>query len=81
MNLTPQRENWDGHPVALGDAWVLRKSDKVARCLLVTHQFGFELRLITTDLLRSQVCRSDKEVLNTCEAWKAALVGKGWVLG
>ena len=33
MNTTPQRENWDGHPVDLGDAWVLRKGDKVARLL------------------------------------------------
>jgi len=24
MNLTPQREFWDGHPVELGDAWILR---------------------------------------------------------
>ena len=33
-----QREYRDGHPVDLGDAWVLRKGDKVARCSLVTHQ-------------------------------------------
>jgi hypothetical protein len=53
---TIQREFWDGHPVDCGDAWVLRKGDNVARCSLVTHPFGWELRLITTDLLRSQVC-------------------------
>ena len=78
MNTTPQRENWDGHPVDLGDAWVLRKGDKVARCSLVTHQLGFELRLLTTDLVRSQVCRSSDEVLDTHEAWKAAMLSKGW---
>ena len=43
MNSTPQRENRDGHPVALGDAWILRKGDQVARCTLFTHQLGFEL--------------------------------------
>jgi hypothetical protein len=53
-----QRADWDGHPVECGDAWVLRKADKTARCSLVTHPLGWELRLITTDLLRSQVCRS-----------------------
>ena len=74
----PQREYWDGHPVDLGDAWVLRKGDKVARCSLVTHQLGFELRLITTDLVRSQVCRSSDEVLTTHEQWKAAMIEKGW---
>ena len=73
-----QRENWDGHPVDLGDAWVLHKGDKTARCSLVTHQLGFELRLITTDLLRSQVCRSDEEVLNTHEQWKAPMQHRGW---
>lgn len=67
------------HPVECGDAWVLRKGNKVARCSLVTHPFGWELRLITTDLLRSQVCRSGDEILETHEAWKAAMIGKGWI--
>ena len=66
----PQRENWDGHPVDCGDAWVLRKGDRTARCSLVTHPFGWELRLITTDLLQSQVCRSTDEVLRTHEQWR-----------
>jgi hypothetical protein len=64
-------------PIDLGDAWVLRKGDKVARCSLVTHQLGFELRLITTDLLRSQVCRSDEQVLDTHERWKSAMLQRG----
>jgi hypothetical protein len=58
----PQREHWDDRPVDLGDAWVLRKGDKVARCSLVTHQLGWELRLLMPDLLRSQVCRSTDEI-------------------
>ena len=76
MNTTPQREYWDG--VGLGDAWILRKGDEVARCILVTHPLGWELRLMTTDLLRSQVCRSSEEVLSTHERWKAAMLEKGW---
>jgi hypothetical protein len=36
--------------------------------------------LITTDLLRSQVCRSTEEVLSTHEAWKVAMIEKGWRL-
>ena len=43
MNTTPQRENWDGHPVDCGDAWMLRKGNQVARCSLVTHHLGWEL--------------------------------------
>ena len=77
MQTTPQRENWDGHPVELGDAWTLRKGAKVARCVLVSHQFGWELRLMVGELMRSQVCRSPAEILNTHEAWKAAMVQEG----
>jgi hypothetical protein len=75
---TPQREDWNGHPVELGNAWILRKGNKVARCVLVTHPLGWELRLMTPDLLRSQVCRSSEEVLNSHEQWKAAMIVKGW---
>ena len=77
MNRTPQREFWDGHPVSLGNAWTMRNGDKVARCELWSHQFGWELRLMTTDLLRSQVCRSSEEILSTQEQWKAAMLAKG----
>jgi hypothetical protein len=59
---TPQREDWNGHPAELGDAWILRKGNKVARCVLVTHPLGWELRLMTPDLLRSHVCRSSEEM-------------------
>lgn len=51
------------------------------RCLIYTHQFGFELRLLLgskADLLRSQVCRSDDEVLTIGEQWKAKLLEEGW---
>lgn len=75
---TPQREDWDGYPVELGTAWTLRKGDKVATCLLVSHPLGWELRLMTTDLLRSQVCRSSDEVLSTQEGWKRAMTPRGW---
>ena len=78
MNTTRQRVYWDGHPVELGDAWTLRKGEKIARCILVSHQLGWELRLMTNDLLRSQVCRSSDEVLDTQELWQAALLAKGW---
>jgi hypothetical protein len=50
----------------------------VARCTLATHPLGWELRLMATDLLRSQVCRSSEEILNTHEQWKAAMIEKGW---
>jgi hypothetical protein len=54
------------------------KATKVARCILVTHPLGWELRLMTSDLLRSQVCRSSEEILSTHEEWKAAMLERGW---
>ena len=78
MNLTAQREHWDGHPVELGDAWTVRKRDKTARCVLLSHPLGWELRLIVGELVRSQVCRSSDEILYTQESWRAAMFGKGW---
>jgi hypothetical protein len=76
--MTPQREFWDGHPVTLGEAWRMEKGGRVARCLLMSHQFGWELRLTVGDLLRTQVCRSTDEILTTQESWKAAMSDKGW---
>jgi hypothetical protein len=64
--------------VELGDAWTLKSGDKTARCSLVSHPLGWELRLLTSDLLRSQACRSSDEVLHTQELWQAALLAKGW---
>lgn len=78
MKTTPQRDHWDGNPVELGDAWTSRKGDKIARCILGRHELDWELRLMTSDLLRSQVCRTAEKVLSTHEQWKAAMLQKGW---
>lgn len=77
LDKVPQRERWHT-PENLGDAWVLRNGENVARCFLVRHPLGWELRLITNDLLRSQVCRTTEEILQTHEQWKAAMVERGW---
>ena len=73
-----QRPYWSGHPVELGDAGRLHKRDREARCQLWSHQLGFELRLMIGELMRSQVCRSSDEVLDTQESWKAAMMERGW---
>ena len=78
-----QRPDWHGEPFAVGDLFLLHK-DKCgepieAACRLVTHQLGWELRLeIAGSLQRSEVCRSQDEVLDTSEQWKAAMIEKGW---
>lgn len=78
-----QRADWHGEPHAIGNLFRLQK-DKCgqqlkAACRLVTHQLGWELRLeIAGSLQRSEVCRSQDEVLDKSEQWKAAMIEKGW---
>jgi hypothetical protein len=78
MNTTPQREFWTGQPAELETMWTLRKSGKVARLVLLTHQLGWELRVESGDLLLTQVCRSDREIEDVSAAWRGAMIEKGW---
>ena len=78
MKTTLQPEDWDHNPVELSDAWILSKGEKVARCMVLTHELGWELRLLGSDLVRSHVCRSAPELLDTLAAWKAAMLRGGW---
>jgi hypothetical protein len=64
--------------VALGIAWTLTKRNRVAQCLLFSHQFDWELRLEVGQLFRTQVCRTIEEILDVQESWKAAMIEKGW---
>jgi hypothetical protein len=74
-----QRDAWDAGPRELGDHFRLEKNRNLARCAIWTHPLGWELRLlINEDLRQSQVCRSQTEVFDTAESWKAAYVAKGW---
>lgn len=77
MDTTPQSESWGGQP-ASGDAWVLRKHGTVARCNVVTHPFGWELRLMAPELLHSQVCGSVDEMRSIQRLWKASMIQRGW---
>jgi hypothetical protein len=78
-----QRPNWTG-PTPLGEGWRLHKQvcgrARQAVCELWSHQLGWELRLVIDggELTRSQVCRSNDEILDTQEQWRAAMVGQGW---
>jgi hypothetical protein len=74
-----QRPEWRGEPVRLGEIFILNKDNRTARCHLQTHQLGWELRLeVDGELVRSQVCRDQEEVLSTGEGWKLAMKKRGW---
>lgn len=76
-----QHPDWHGTPVDLGELFILKKNGRAARCKLRSHQFGWELLLFIgrrLEVVPSQVCRSQEEVLSTGEAWKAKMLEKGW---
>jgi hypothetical protein len=67
-----QRAVWNGQPVEQGNLFRLFKQRGERRldaiCRLMSHQFGWELVLdVNGELQRSQVCRSQDEVLTTGE--------------
>jgi hypothetical protein len=46
---------------------------------LFSHQLGHELRLTANgELLATQVCRNNEQILTTSEQWKIAMLDKGW---
>ena len=61
MNTTT-RSFWNGVSAELETVWTLTKRDRVARCVLLSHSFGWELRVDGGDLLMTQVCRSDQDI-------------------
>jgi hypothetical protein len=40
----------------------------VARLVLYTHRFGWELRIESGDLLMTQVCKSDRDIQDVSAA-------------
>ena len=76
-----QRPNWHGTPRELGDLFRLHKNRREARAGLFTHQLGWEVRLPVgsqLEVVQTQVCRDQEEVLRTGEEWKQAMIEKGW---
>ena len=76
-----QRPDWRGSPLHLGELFLVRKNNVEARCLLRSHQFGWETCLqigISREFVQTKVCRSQNDVVTTGEQWKAAMIEKGW---
>ena len=74
-----QRSMWDGTPREEAVWWTLKKGQPRAICRMFSHQLGHELRLeVKKQLVESQVCRTDEDILSCQERWRAALEAKGW---
>ena len=76
-----QRPHWHGTPIELGDLFRLQKNRREARAALFTHPVGWEVRLLTgaqLEVVQTQVCRDQEEVLTMGEQWKNAMIEKEW---
>jgi hypothetical protein len=76
-----QRPDWHGSPVDLGELFILKKNGREATFKLRSHQFGWELLSYVgrqLEVVQSQVCHSQDEVLTTGEEWNTAMIEKGW---
>ena len=84
MTDTPGHPAWSGEPFAVGDLFRLHRNkcgqQLEAACHMVTHPLGWEVRLeVSGSLQRAQVCRTQDEVLDTSEQWKAGMIENGWL--
>jgi hypothetical protein len=76
--LIPRREFFT-QAERLSTAWMLTKGTKTATCEAWSHVFGVELRaLVGAELVQSQVCRSQEDVIRVQDEWRAAFEAKGW---
>jgi hypothetical protein len=76
--LIPRREFFT-QPERLSPAWTLTKGTKTASCEVWSHVFGFELRaLVGAEMVQSQVCRSQDDVIRVQDEWRATFEAKGW---
>src|SRR5262249_54939746 len=84
VSYTPAMHSQVERGAQLGEAWRLHKMScgqaREAWCELGKHVLGWELLLFVdaSDLRRSAVCKTSDELLDTSEAWKSALVDRGW---
>jgi hypothetical protein len=66
-------------PRRLGDLWTLARAPLTMKCSLSTHKLGWELKLTAgASFSRVQVCRSETEVYDTADKWKAEAMAQGW---
>ena len=75
------QHRWRDEPEELAELWTLTKREHRARCVIVTHPLGWELRLtVNGELLRGQVHRDQLALLTDSDQWRTALQQKDWRL-
>jgi hypothetical protein len=63
----------------LEDLWTLKRKGRTLRVQLRAHPLGWELQaLVGGELHRSQVAKTEQDVSDVSEKWKAEALAKGW---
>lgn len=61
------------------EVWTMKKGERVARCVVVRHPLGLELRcLVDGELVRSNVHRDPEELKIMAFSWQEAFTAGGW---
>ena len=71
-----QRFTWNGEPKELDDFFHLTKNRRLARAVIFTHQFGWELRLLVGSQKEAHVGRRSVAPKRRCSATRRAVEGR-----
>lgn len=62
---------FSGRPTVVGVLWSHKESYGEIVCQLETHRQGWQVKLIgPTGTIRSRVCQTEDEVLDTSDSWR-----------
>jgi hypothetical protein len=63
----------------LGDLWSMTRKGSSLRVQLRTHPLGWELlAFVGVEMHRSQVAKTESDVLDLSAQWQAEAIAKGW---
>ena len=66
-------------PHDVGTLWTMRRSERCARCALMTWASDWELRvLVEGDVLLTERCRTAADAFEVAERWRLRMLGRGW---
>ncbi len=77
-NGTPRRRR-EERPNDVGTIWTMKRPDHAARCALIAHADGWELRvLVDGEALLSERCARAGDAFELAAGWKRRMLDQGW---
>ena len=66
-------------PHDVGTLWTMRRSERSARCALMTSASDWELRvLVEGDVLLTERCNTAADAFEVAERWRHRMLVRGW---